>query len=475
MRRATGNRSPWIEQLRPDQPVRPLDADAATDVAVIGAGIAGVATAFFLLHETNAHVLLIERDRAGRGATGHNAGQLATYFERPLCDLVEAYGFEPAIAAQRAIDEAWDLLDTMVATSGASVPIGRFAGHLGMFTLDHVTVLLRNSGLRRRGGLTVSPCLVADDAPFLGEIPADLAGPYAVTPRAEIRRRIGPTDDRYCAVISDRKGCINGALLVEQVLDHLGAAFAARFRCVDATPVRRVVLDRASASIDAGGHTVTARQVVMCTNGSVDHLVVDTANGVRTPLPHRVLGDIGYMVGFVEEVGPIERETKAISYIRNDAVGGSTPYVYTTRRRFDTGSGDVTLTCMGGPEHDRQTSYSADDEVPGEVLEEMDRAVAPIVCPDRAAGAGYEYAWHGLMGYTDSRVRLIGFEPRNPVLLYNLGCNGVGFLPSIYGGSRIARLVRGDELGPSIFDPPDLGTSIDESVLVTRAPVTATC
>ena len=149
--------------------------------------------------------------------------------------------------------------------------------------------------------------------------------------------------------------------------------------------------------------------------------------------------------------------------------------MYTTRRRFDVGSGNVTLTCMGGPEHDRQTSYSADEEIPGEVLDEMDCAVAPIVCPDRAAGAGYDYAWHGLMGYTESRVRLIGFEPHNPVLLYNLGCNGVGFLPSIYGGDRIARLVSGDELGPSIFDPPDLGSCVGEPVLAPRASMTAIC
>jgi glycine/D-amino acid oxidase-like deaminating enzyme len=63
------------------------------------------------------------------------------------------------------------------------------------------------------------------------------------------------------------------------------------------------------------------------------------------------------------------------------------------------------------------------------------------------------------MGYTESRVRLVGFEPMNPVLMYNLGCNGVGFLPSIAGGYRIAALTVGGDVGPSIFDPPsrDLG------------------
>ena len=112
---ASGDRitshSPWLEQLDVDSLPRPLDRDCTTDVVVIGAGIAGVATTFFTLRNTSADVVLIERARVGRGATGHNAGQLATYFERPLCDLVDTYGFDAAIAAQRAFDGADDLLD----------------------------------------------------------------------------------------------------------------------------------------------------------------------------------------------------------------------------------------------------------------------------------------------------------------------------------------------------------------------------
>ena len=50
-------------------------------------------------------------------------------------------------------------------------------------------------------------------------------------------------------------------------------------------------------------------------------------------------------------------------------------------------------------------------------------------------------------------MRQVGAEPRNPVLLYNLGCNGVGLLPSIHGGQRVARIVAGERLAPSLFDP----------------------
>ena len=73
-------------------------------MVVVGAGIAGVATAFFVLRETGRSVLLVERDRVARGATGRNAGQLTTYFERPLSDIANEFGVERAVAAQRGIE-----------------------------------------------------------------------------------------------------------------------------------------------------------------------------------------------------------------------------------------------------------------------------------------------------------------------------------------------------------------------------------
>src|SRR3954468_21069996 len=80
-------RSPWLAQLADDGPPQPPEAAASAPHAVVGAGIAGVATAFFVLRRTSHSVLLIERDGVARGATGRNAGQLTTYFERPLCDI----------------------------------------------------------------------------------------------------------------------------------------------------------------------------------------------------------------------------------------------------------------------------------------------------------------------------------------------------------------------------------------------------
>ena len=215
------NRSPWIAQLAPDGPPRPLEADTSTDVAIVGAGIAGVATAFFTLRDTDRRVLLIERDRVARGATGRNAGQLTTYFERPLYDIADEFGADMAIDGQRAFDDAHDLLDLMAAESGATVRIDRFTGHMGMFSLNHLQVHLRNNLLRRQGGLREEACVVSEDAEFLDQIPAEFASYYTVVQQSRIRELLETDDDRYRAVLSDRKGCVNSGQLVQQVLAYL--------------------------------------------------------------------------------------------------------------------------------------------------------------------------------------------------------------------------------------------------------------
>ncbi len=446
------SRSPWVAQLAPDGPPRPLEADAATDVVIVGAGIAGLATAFFTLRSTPHRLMLIERDRVARGATGHNAGQLTTYFERPLYDIADAFGSEQAIEAQRAFDGAHELLDLMTAESGATVRVERFTGHMGMFTLNHLQVHLRNNLLRRQGGLRLETCVVSDEAEFLEQIPAEFASLYSVVPQARIRELLDTEDDRYRAVLSDRKGCINGAALVQSVLANLEQRYPDRFRYVDHTLVDRVVVGDGRVVVHARGHEVVASSVVLCTNGYVDHVVED-AGGERIGLARdqRVTGTVGYMAAFVEDR---PRIPAALSYIRNTTIGGDTPYVYVTRRTYDRADAIVTLTCMGGPEHPIDgAAYDPMTPFGGTMLTSMDQDIRPYAQPARPPGRPYDFQWHGLMGYTEGRIRVIGPHPRHPSLLYNLGCNGVGFLPSISGGQRVARILAGETLPPSIFDP----------------------
>ncbi len=438
-------RSPWISQLAPDGPPRPLTEDTAADVAIVGAGIAGVATAFFTLQMTGRSVVLVERDRVARGATGRNAGQLTTYFERPLASIAEQFGQELAAEGQATFDGGHDLMDAIAAEAGTTVRVERFDGHMAMFNLNHVLVHLANNEVRRRGGIRRDEVLVSEAAEFLGEIPASYDGAYRVVPQARVRELLETTDDRYRAVLSERKGCANGGLFVQR-------RYADRFRYFDATPVERIVVGAHGVRLQANGHLLTASTVVLCTNGFTSHVIDDGAgHPIELDPEQRVVGTIGYMAAFVEAE---RRSPAAMSYIRNVTIGGETPYVYVTRRTWDLAGETATLSCMGGPEWPiADDSWDPAQPFPGSLLTTMDEQVRPFAQPRRPPRQRYDFQWHGLMGYMDGRVRVIGAHPRHPTLLYNLGCNGVGFLPSIAGGQRIARLLGGERLPRSIFDP----------------------
>src|SRR5207248_6252422 len=80
------------------------------------------------------------RDRVARGATGRNAGQLTTYFERPLSDIADEFGWKLAGDARRGFEDGHDLLDLMVGEARAQVRVERFTGRMGMFNRHHLEV-----------------------------------------------------------------------------------------------------------------------------------------------------------------------------------------------------------------------------------------------------------------------------------------------------------------------------------------------
>ena len=446
-------RSPWLEQLNRTDPPHSIDQDLTADVVVVGAGIAGIASAYFILRDTPDSVTIVERSRAGHGASGRNAGQLATYFERPLCSFVDEHGFGLATRAQAEVESAWDLLDDLLAATGSRFQIERFEGAMGIYSLNHLLVHLRNQHIRREAGLPLERIVISDRAPFLDAIPEVFRDLYELVPQALIQSRLMGGNDEYLAVLFSRKGCANSALLCQELLGFLKMTYTDRFSYFDHTTVDRIVLGAATASVLCGGHAISASRGVLCTNGFSHHTVENTCGDlIRDSSGTSIESVVGYMAGFL---GPPGADPDATSYIRNGEIGGELPYYYSTRRQYELAGSSHSLVCLGGPESegDRHSPYDPDSQLPTSVMQTFDDQVRPIVAPDHPVGGGYDFAWHGLMGYTKGRMRVVGVEPRNPVLMYNLGCNGVGFLPSIAGGLRIARLHGGMPLEPSLFDP----------------------
>jgi glycine/D-amino acid oxidase-like deaminating enzyme len=48
-------------------------------------------TAYFMLQETDKNVVLVDANKIAHGATGHNAGQIDAFFEKPVQELIKTY------------------------------------------------------------------------------------------------------------------------------------------------------------------------------------------------------------------------------------------------------------------------------------------------------------------------------------------------------------------------------------------------
>ncbi len=446
------NRAPWTETLPPRAPYRAKAAELEAGVAIVGGGIAGIATAFFLLQRNAARVVLLEAGRIACGASGHNAGQLVTYFERPLAALAKSFGFQTAATAQREVDGAWRLLDELCSFAGTAASVQCFTGHLGMWSENHLAVHLASNRIRERAGLELERCVVSERMP-VRNLARDHADLFEVVPQSRIQELLETRDERYRAVLSFRKGTVNSVALCESLVVALRHRYPARFEVAEHAAVEEIVLGADGAALQAGGLRVTARHVALCTNG-YRNFRVENRCGAPIDLAEQqeLHGTVAFMGAYFV---PQELPSSAISYLASPRIGEGHAYFYVTRRPFEHAGFRGTLVAIGGP--DRELADWADYD-PGEpvdrgVISELEGFLRRVLRVDAASSPELRWAWHGLMGYTRGGVRVIGSEPRNPALLYNLGCNGVGLLPAISGGARIASIVAGETPPESAFDP----------------------
>lgn len=448
------NRSPWIHQLSQDRASNRLSSDLETDVVIVGAGIAGISSAFFTLKYTNKRVVMLEKYKLAHGATGHNAGLIVGYFEVGFSRMVEMFGLTLAAEGQKEIDLAWSLLDEMYTEAKVSIPFSRFLIHNGLVREEHLLHELEHNYLRRAAGIDTEHVTVATSAPYIDRIPKKYDGLWRAMPPAHLRELLETHNPKYTAVMSEPGGVMNSALFCERVLGYLLEKYPTRFTLYEHAPVHKIILRGNGALLDAGTHTVKAGRVVLCTNGFENfHIINEHGLEIDARYHASVRGVIGFMSGYLASP---EKPPGAFCYFSEKHQTPEDSYIYMTRRPYEMEKGmEHNLVSIGGPEVNlpEAREYIRDTEYPEQASQEIQQFVDEVLEPGTETRE-YIFQWHGLMGYTENGIRMVGEEPQNPVLLYNLGCNGVGILPSIFGGRKIARHLAGEKVPPSIFDIP---------------------
>lgn len=419
-----GDRSPWrVVDPAYDGPV--LAADRNAGVLVVGAGVAGLATAQAVIRNTGLTCVVVERETVGSGASGNNAGHLASGYEVGYAALAGTRGVRATAQARAAVVQGRVALREIIRAWEVEC--------------DYQEV--------RSIVAYASPARLERDATADAELfPSDLRGgryflerPYLDSGAGGLRVRATPLDRVELAgtcvasfpAAGVREGMPTGLIHARAFCHSLACALTLRH------PDRVAIYERSAfhgfEAADGlyrcrvGAHTVTARHLVFATNGYVPAPSPPTLACVIAPSLH-------CMLGF--EIPPIY-VAHAFGWYSDEP---ACEFFYGNVRIWRNGRH---LLVLGGPDHLELDHASAADR--RAFRRDSWRRLLDFARNMRLVSAGSwpDYRWCGVLGYSDGGLRLVTRDPVYPRVYHNSACNGVGLLLSCYGGERVVQLVSG--------------------------------
>ncbi len=256
------------------EPAGRLDGDTEADVAIVGAGLTGMWTAYYLSKaDPGLRIVLCEREIAGFGASGRNGGWCSALFPASLTKLERMAGRESAIAMYREMQHTVDEVGKAAADEGIDCHWAK--GGTIQFA--------RSPTQMERAREEIS------EARLYGFDESDLR-----LLSAEEAQELGGVSDVLGGVFTPHCAAIHPSRLARGLADVLRSAGVTIY---EKTEVRRLEPGRLVTS----GGVVKARHVIRATEGytprlpgyeravvPVYSLVVATA-----PLPEDVLGQVG--------------------------------------------------------------------------------------------------------------------------------------------------------------------------------------
>jgi glycine/D-amino acid oxidase-like deaminating enzyme/nitrite reductase/ring-hydroxylating ferredoxin subunit len=143
--------SPWTATVPPLH-LPPLAEDLRTDVAVIGAGIAGITTAYLLALEGR-RVVVLEDGAVGGGETGRTTAHLSNALDDRYHALERVHGQEGARLAAASHAAAIDRIESIVGAESIACDFQRLDGYLFVPPGESLDVLDAEFEAARRAGL----------------------------------------------------------------------------------------------------------------------------------------------------------------------------------------------------------------------------------------------------------------------------------------------------------------------------------
>jgi glycine/D-amino acid oxidase-like deaminating enzyme len=110
----------WLETSGDElTPRPPLDGDSQVDVAIVGGGLTGLWTAYYLQESApSLRIAILEKEIAGFGASGRNGGWCSALFPASTPSLERAHGLDAALRMRQAMIDTVDEVGRASAAAG---------------------------------------------------------------------------------------------------------------------------------------------------------------------------------------------------------------------------------------------------------------------------------------------------------------------------------------------------------------------
>jgi glycine/D-amino acid oxidase-like deaminating enzyme/nitrite reductase/ring-hydroxylating ferredoxin subunit len=400
----TGGRSVsiWHAELgAPSYP--PLDRPIRADVAVVGAGIAGLSTAYQLA-KRGLKVAVLDDGPVGGGDTGRTTAQLTAILDKGYAETEQLRGRDGARLAAESHMAAITTIEQAAAAEGIACDFARMDGYLFLAPGDRPDTLKEEEQAARRAGLEVE--LLAGVAP----------GGANLGPALRFARQGHFHPLKYLAGLA-------------RAVERLGGAIYC------GSHVSKVIGGDVCALETTDGQTVSADKIVIAT-----HMPINDALGYST----RIFPYLTYVVGLSVAKGSLP------PFLAFDT---AEPYHY-VRIQPEAGR-DVLL--VGGEDH--KTGQADDQDKRYGRLEAWTRRMFP------AAGE-LVYRWSGEVTNAFDGLALAGPDIVSRNVYVITGQSGIGMTHSTIGALIVADQIVG-RANPwaELYDPARLpARALGESI-----------
>jgi glycine/D-amino acid oxidase-like deaminating enzyme len=177
MRSSERSESIW-ETSTPQREYPPLHGTVEADACIVGAGLAGITTAYLLGREGKS-VIVLDHNGVGGGETGQTTAHLASANDDWFHEIERVHGADAARLVYASHDAAIERIGQIVGVEGIDCEYERVDGYWFAAPGESPDILTKELEAARRAGADVELLAAVPDMPFRSGLALRPAGPVS--------------------------------------------------------------------------------------------------------------------------------------------------------------------------------------------------------------------------------------------------------------------------------------------------------